>query len=264
MLQWFQKRSAHSGREVDRAVHPADMMFVGYRKLGSPQQYFRSGASDAEFLSGIFRRHGEVPRLRAPSIGDYGCHYGRVMRHLAGCFPGARITAYDVDRSAVEYCAAQFGAKPVHVDWLEGKLPDANARHDLLICLSVLTHTDRAFAERAVGFWARLVRRGGLIAFTYLGPGMLDMWVGGTRLDHYGRVPQEQKIRVADSFAQCGHAFVGFPSRMSERLQFGIGFLGDTEVRRLTEQAGFRIVESIGHERSPFAQDTIVARRLRS
>ena len=45
---------------------------------------------------------------------DFACGHGRVMRTLKAAFPDALLTACDIDRDGVDFCARTFGAAPVY------------------------------------------------------------------------------------------------------------------------------------------------------
>src|SRR5262249_45606967 len=54
---------------------------------------------------------------RAPQPGeilDLPCGHGRVLRWLAAAFPEARLTACDLLRDGVDFCASAFGAAPIY------------------------------------------------------------------------------------------------------------------------------------------------------
>src|SRR6476620_8602013 len=44
---------------------------------------------------------------------DLPCGHGRILRYLKAAFPEAEITACDIRRDAVDFCASTFGAVPV-------------------------------------------------------------------------------------------------------------------------------------------------------
>ena len=45
---------------------------------------------------------------------DLPCGHGRVLRYLSAAFPEAEITACDIMREGVDFCASTFGAIPVY------------------------------------------------------------------------------------------------------------------------------------------------------
>src|SRR5262249_49007558 len=92
--------------EVCLKIDLNDMMYEG-----NPTAYFLSGYSA---LSCIRRALDAAGKKSALSILDFGCGHGRVLRTLAANFPEARLTAVDSNKGGVDFCAKEFGAKPVY------------------------------------------------------------------------------------------------------------------------------------------------------
>jgi SAM-dependent methyltransferase len=101
-----------------------------------------------------------------------------VLRALKAAFPHARLTACDLDRDAVDFCARTFGAAPVysHEDPAQIRIDD---RFDLIWCCSLLTHVD---APRWPGFldlFTSLLTPGGVLVFTTHGRSVAADWRAG-------------------------------------------------------------------------------------
>src|SRR3954447_17954814 len=86
-------------------VSPHDLMFDS-----SWANYVMIGASGLRCIRRALRRTGATPQR----ILDFGCGHGRVLRFIRAAFPDAELTACDVDRDAVSFCARTFGAQPVY------------------------------------------------------------------------------------------------------------------------------------------------------
>ncbi len=90
---------------------------------------------------------------------DMPCGYGRVLRLLAQRIDPARITACDINRQAIRFCATRFGVTPLRSN------PDlAHLRlgtHDLIWCGSLVTHLDEQRAGQLLrAFTAALAPNG--------------------------------------------------------------------------------------------------------
>jgi SAM-dependent methyltransferase len=124
---------------VDPHVDPADAMHAG-----DSAHYLSVGLS----AIGCIDAAGVTDPRR---ILDLPCGHGRVLRALAAAFPGAELTACDLDRHGAGFCAAQFGAAPVYAsrDVSDLALPGG---FDLIWCGSLATHLGagdtRALLER--------------------------------------------------------------------------------------------------------------------
>jgi hypothetical protein len=103
-----------------------------------PKQYFLWGQRAVHCLRRAMLAGG---RDEAGSILDLPSGHGRSLRAIRAAFPDARITAWDLARDAVDFCARVFGAIPVHGQ----PDPAANTlaeRFDLIWCGSLFSHVD--------------------------------------------------------------------------------------------------------------------------
>ena len=90
-----------------RTLAPQDGMILP----GLEEQYFDLGRRALELV--LFSAQ-LCDKPHYPDILDLPCGYGRVLRWLRAQYDYARITACDLDRSAVDFCVAEFGATPVY------------------------------------------------------------------------------------------------------------------------------------------------------
>ncbi|BBK29543.1 hypothetical protein STHU_01770 [Allostella humosa] len=97
---------------------------------------------------------------------DLPCGHGRVLRGLRAAFPAAEITACDIDRDGVDFCARTFGARPVYGDADPDRIDLGDARFDLIYCGSLLTHLDQDLFRRFLRMMSRHLARDGLLVFT--------------------------------------------------------------------------------------------------
>ena len=107
-------------------------------------------------------------RDRLDSILDFGCGHGRVLRTLKAGFPQASLTACDINRDGVDFCAQAFGATPAYssTDPAEISIDD---RFDLIWCNSFFTHVDREGWDRFLPFLESLLSKDGIFIFTTAG-----------------------------------------------------------------------------------------------
>src|SRR3954467_990164 len=142
---WYHARLANLAGEstsegVISAIAPGDGMY-----LGDNRTYFRVGYSA---LRSIRLALALADKPDVANILDMACGHGRVLRMLKADFPRARLTACDINRGGVDFCAETFGATPVYSAERpeEIRLPGS---FDLIWCGSLFTHFDR---DRWPGF----------------------------------------------------------------------------------------------------------------
>jgi SAM-dependent methyltransferase len=155
-----------------RDISPDDRMCVT-----TPGNYFRVGLAALELVKfGL----GAVGKPEPHAILDLPSGYGRVLRMFKAAFPHARLTACDLNRDAVDYCARTFGAVPAYSTEDPAEI-DLDAGFDLIWCGSLLTHLD---ADRWAGFLSMFERHllpGGVLIFTTHGRVMREKMQSGRR-----------------------------------------------------------------------------------
>jgi SAM-dependent methyltransferase len=144
-----------------RDIAPLDTMFVPQH----PQHYFNVGQSAFRCIKlALF-----AARVRnVVSILDLPCGHGRVQRVLRAAFPDAHITACDIDRDGVDYCAREFNASPAY-STENPKLIPVRERFDLIWCGSLLTHLDRNAWPGFLRFFEDHLSQSGVCVFTVHG-----------------------------------------------------------------------------------------------
>lgn len=142
--------------KVNRHIHLRDTM----NPYGDAQ-YFATGLSAIRNIDAAVKASGVTPT----SILDLPCGYGRVLRFLKAKYPKARLTASDIDREGVDFCASALGAVPLYsAPNFEGVRFEQ--RFNLIWVGSLLTHLDAERIKHAVDFLGRQLALGGLLIFT--------------------------------------------------------------------------------------------------
>jgi SAM-dependent methyltransferase len=137
------------------------------------------------------------------SVLDLPSGYGRVTRHLVARIPADRITACDLDRQAVRFCAAEFGVKALasKPDLRDVAFPE---RYDLIFMGSLLTHLAEDACRSTLEALARALRPGGLLVFTTQGESCL------AHLDWYGARFAAAEPTYRARVARTGMCFVPY------------------------------------------------------
>jgi SAM-dependent methyltransferase len=115
---------------TNTTISPRDLMWKH-----DPEHYFRFGETAVKLIRLALA---STERTTFRRILDMPCGHGRVLRSLKAEFPRAELTACDIDREAVDFCAETFGAKPVY----SSENPDdlELGDFDLIWCGSLVTH----------------------------------------------------------------------------------------------------------------------------
>jgi MoaA/NifB/PqqE/SkfB family radical SAM enzyme/SAM-dependent methyltransferase len=251
-------RRAEVLQRVNRTVSPRDVLFAGFEAV-QPGTYFSSGPDQLVEVDALLREHGHPGLAGSGAVADFACHYGRMTRALRAALPHAAVYACDLDRDAVRFCAGELGALPVVTGWRpdEESLPGGL---DAVVCVSLLTHTPLEHWRCALRAWARMLRPGGVAAFTLLSEGHVEAWLAGA-MEHYGTYSREQRAAAARSVREEGFGFAALTSGYGGEPFYGVAFASREVVRREIAAAGLELL-ALPAEASPaFGQDLALARK---
>jgi SAM-dependent methyltransferase len=128
LLSFWRRRPV----EISDEISPDDGMYAGT----TPQRYFGVGKLTVRLVRLAML---ETRRGAFRSILDFACGYGRILRTLKAAFPEAELTACDINRDAVDFCARAFGATPIYSEEDPQKVA-LDGEFDLIWVGSLFTH----------------------------------------------------------------------------------------------------------------------------
>jgi MoaA/NifB/PqqE/SkfB family radical SAM enzyme/SAM-dependent methyltransferase len=245
-------------QRVNRTVSPLDVIFTTGDAVRT-NWYFQSAADQLAEIDARLREHDHPGLAGSRAVADYASHYGRMTRVLRAALPHAAVYACDIDPGAVRYCAEELGAFPIVTGWHPDEEP-LPSDLDAIVCISLLTHTTLEHWRRTLRAWARMLRPGGAVAFTYLSEQHLAPWLAG-ELEHYGSYQPEARAAVADSLRDDGFGFAPLTAMYGDEPSYGIAFATADVVRREVAAAGLEVIAMPGDANRQFAQDLVLARR---
>ncbi|MDA8017432.1 MAG: class I SAM-dependent methyltransferase [Thermoanaerobaculia bacterium] len=103
-----------------------------------------------------------------PRVLDFGCGLGRTLRFLLDT--GWLLEGCDIDFQSIEWLRGALPDLAVEVNEINPPLPYPDHHFDGLYAVSVFTHFDRPEQDRWAAEVARVVRPGGLVLVTSMGP----------------------------------------------------------------------------------------------
>ena len=135
----------------------------GMMNPSSPTQYFSTGAAA---LALVQRAYQSLPLRHCPrAILDFGCGYGRVFRWLRAAYPSSHFVCADIDSNALAFISETFQAEtfPCSEDLSDLRI---ELEFDLIWIGSLFTHIDEQSCNDLISSLVRLLRPGGILAFT--------------------------------------------------------------------------------------------------
>jgi cyclopropane fatty-acyl-phospholipid synthase-like methyltransferase len=167
---------------------------------------------------------------------------------LRAAFPDAHLTVCDLDRDAVDFCAAEFNATPVYSQEDISSV-SLDQSFDLIWCGSLFTHLGREQWPAFLDFFADHLSPDGVLVFTTHGRRPIQ-WMREGFFD-YGLNQEEQRALI-EGYVKEGFGFFS-----------GMSFSSMAFVcRHLEQQPSLRL---IGFHEAGWAnhQDVVSCTRLR-
>jgi SAM-dependent methyltransferase len=214
----FNKAINNEMSEVMKNISPNDKMFSG-----DLRHYFSVGESALECIK-LSLLAARKPTSTVKRVLDIPCGHGRVLRYLKSAFPNAEITACDLDKDAVKYCASTFGSIPSYSK-KDPKSIKINGPFDLIWCGSLLTHLDQNYSKDFIRLFDSLLSDNGVLLMTFHGPSCVQAVHEGSisyNLDQDGKKDLQQ------IFPQSGYYYKNY----SDIKNYGISFVAPFWVTR--------------------------------
>ena len=180
---------------VDRTIAPRDGMVAA----DMPEQYFDLGRRALELIK-FSSELCDKPHY--PDILDLPCGHGRVLRWLRAHYGYAKITACDLDRDGVDFCARQFGARPVYSEPDLRQVP-FKAQFDLIWVGSLVTHLSQDRWLQTLDCLVQWTRECGVIIFTTQGRCYTSLLTRGRR----NVTENIDKAALLEEFSRTGFAY---------------------------------------------------------
>ena len=171
-LEQLERMLSEEPRDIVRTVSTNDSMYTADKDRGAhPERYFRWGPEALRCIELALLTAGKVDITR---ILDLPCGHGRVLRTLRAAFPEAEVTACDLDRDSVDFCAEHLGAVPVYSHELPHKI-ELEGPFDVIWCGSLLTHLNDDRWPGWLELFSSVLSAGSVLVFSVHGRHMIEL-----------------------------------------------------------------------------------------
>ena len=192
-----------------------DSMFQGHAPY-----YFTIGEEAVQLIQ---RLRPELPATA--TILDLPCGYGRVLRHLRRNFPDAWLACCDLDREAVDFCSANFGATGFYSN--EECDLHFDRQFDLVWCGSLISHFSQDKTHKILDEMCKLLTPGGTLIATTHGDFVGDRIKSNKPEFTYG-LSDNGRIKVMKEWQASGYGYADYP----ERSGYGISVISQAWVEK--------------------------------
>ena len=212
-----------SSLSVDRTIAPRDGMVAP----DNPEQYFDLGRRALELIH-FSAELCDKPHY--PSILDLPCGHGRVLRWLRQHYAYAEITACDLDRDGVDFCARQFNATPVYSEPDLRRLP-FHRQFDLIWVGSLVTHLPQDRWLATIDSLVRWTKECGVIIFTTQGRTVTSLLARGQR----NIAENIHKADLLEEYSRTGFAYQRYFESSAEE-DYGLAVTSPEWVMRVLQR----------------------------
>jgi len=146
--------------DVSRTISPDEEMPIQDIEI-----YFSAGRSAVACIN-LAMNAAQKSASDVRRILDLPCGHGRILRYLKAAFPEADITACDIRRDAVDFCASTFGAVPVYSHDDPAKISLEHNVFDLIWVGSLFTHLDVDLWSSFLSLFRSFLQPSGVLVFS--------------------------------------------------------------------------------------------------
>ncbi len=214
-------------RNVSQVTSPQDGMYAK-----TPDSYFGAGALALRWVRLAML---EARKDSCESLLDFACGYGRALRFFRATFPDAKLVACDISRDAVDFCAQEFGAVPVHSqeDPAAIELPGP---FDVIWVGSLFTHVPEPRWIAFLDLLESVLSEDGLLLFTVQGRTVREQLLSGQV--QWGLTDSDIK-EIVRGYDENGFGYADWP----DASDYGTSLNRPSWVtRQIEERPGLRLV----------------------
>jgi CBS domain-containing protein len=187
------------------------------------------------------------------SLLDFPSGHGRILRVLKAAFPDATLTAGDIDRGMVDFCARTFGATPIYSTEQPQDITIEDS-FDLIWCGSLFTHLKPDRWSGFLSLFNGCLTEDGVLVFTVSGPRLRDERI----LRRFALQP-DQAEQVMRDYDSEGVGYSDYPAMPG----YGISLASPAWVQARLEEVGLRLLSyvEVGWDAPAPRQDVISCQR---
>ena len=209
---------------VETTISPRDSMY-----RGDAEHYFRVGLSAIRCIDEALYR-AQIGNDSVRHVLDMPSGSGRVLRFLVARFRHAQVTACEIEREAVRFCAQTFRARPLYSSRHFGEL-SLETPADLVWCGSLVTHLDAAAILDLFDFLQGQLSPGGLLVVTTHGDFVARRMLAEPAF--YG-LERSSIPALTAAYHEQGYGYLDYPSERG----YGVSLTSPEWIRGKAREAG--------------------------
>ncbi len=233
-------------------------------RVGEPtvEHYLDSGLSDS---SNVFERlmAGGLDLDQNPSVLDFGCGCGRIMRFAARLAGGCQLFGADIDQQSIDWCREHLDFANYERIASRPRSPFQDAQFQAVYSYSVFTHLPEELHRQWLEELHRITAPGGVLVITLMGRRVIQLWVRGETYVSFP--PPEVLLEDLPNLEDKGYLYYPYPpgneavpEEDKDAGLYGMTFILESYVR----ENWLDLFELVSFEEAPQGwQDFVVLRR---
>ena len=171
-LEWPPWRREEAQAPDGLPVPPARLRVRVGPKAAGREAFFEGGAEHARLIADVLAEAGADVRS-LPSLLDFGCGCGRIMRHWHD-LAETSLHGTDLDTRLIDWCRRELGFADFAVNQLAPPTRYGDEQFALVYAFSVFTHMPEALQLDWIDELRRIISPGGHLLITTHGSAFLD------------------------------------------------------------------------------------------
>lgn len=164
-LKYFFRNKKFRKEHPEIIIPPIELIYETFGRT-SYELFLESGKKAAKSIKEIFKSLSEND---SPTILEWGCGVGRIIRHIPNEFPNAMIFGSDIDKKMIEWCKKNYENIVFEENDTRPPFNFEDNYFDLVYAASVFTHITEIYQREWLDEILRILKAGGYFLFTVHG-----------------------------------------------------------------------------------------------
>jgi ubiquinone/menaquinone biosynthesis C-methylase UbiE len=212
-------------------------------------EFLWTGLVDMDRIITLYEKVANHPNMESPTILDFGCGCGRMVRFLNNTSASKTIHACEVNPDHVGWCRDNLNNVKVSQCDVLPPLPYQDQMFDLIYGLSVFTHLSESHAAQWLSEMKRVLKRDGILIVTIHGLTALNTIKDSTLHQQMFNLNSELAGQTIEKFQKKPFVYFKYDQNTIELAkagdEYGNAFIHPDYIYENWAKAGFKVLEVI-------------------
>lgn len=222
MLEWMHSVGVCTDKELSSLVPPFPP--VELRRLTAAEEleiFLWTGLKDLEQIMTLYQRNRSAADPDRPTILDFGCGCGRMIRFLSHVADRYSVYGCDVNESLVSWCKESLTGIQVTQSNPSSPSPYQDRMFNLIYSLSIFTHLPEERASEWLSEMHRILASEGILIITTHGLSALETIRDSEVHQRMFGLERNQVINITTHLEQNSFVFLEYSRDCLQQVQAG-------------------------------------------